>query len=68
MNRPSVVVVTRRTLRKEKYIDYVSEAHLALLIQLKLLPVMIPVVVFKESPGGRPVAEYEVGEFVASIA
>ena len=44
MKRPSVVVVTRRTLRKEKYIDYVSEAHLALLIRLKILPVMIPVV------------------------
>jgi gamma-glutamyl-gamma-aminobutyrate hydrolase PuuD len=44
MNRPSVVVVTRRTLRKEKYIDYVSEAHLSLLIRLKLLPVMVPVV------------------------
>ena len=44
MKRPSVVVVTRRTLRKEKYIDYVSEAHLALLIRLKLLPVMVPVV------------------------
>jgi len=42
--RPSVVVVTRRTLRKEKYIDYVSEAHLALLIRLKILPVMVPVV------------------------
>ena len=44
MKRPSVVVVTRRTLRKEKYIDYVSEAHLALLIRLKILPVMVPVV------------------------
>ena len=44
MKRPSVVVVTRRTLRKEKYIDYVSEAHLALLVRLKMLPVMIPVV------------------------
>ncbi len=44
MNRPSVVVVSRRTLRKEKYIDYVSEAHLGLLIRLKILPVMIPVV------------------------
>ncbi len=44
MKRPSVVVVTRRTLRKEKYIDYVSEAHLELLIRLKLLPVMVPVV------------------------
>ena len=44
MKRPSVVVVTRRTLRKEKYIDYVAEAHLELLIRLKLLPVMVPVV------------------------
>lgn len=44
MKRPSVVVVTRRTLRKQKYIDYVSEAHLSLLVQLKLLPVMVPVV------------------------
>jgi putative glutamine amidotransferase len=44
MTRPSIVVVTRRTLRKDKYIDYVSEAHLALLIQLKMLPVMVPVV------------------------
>jgi putative glutamine amidotransferase len=44
MKRPSVVVVTRRTLRKEKYIDYVSEAHLELLIRLKVLPVMVPVV------------------------
>jgi len=44
MKRPSVVVVTRRTLRKEKYIDYVSESHLELLIRLKMLPVMVPVV------------------------
>jgi len=44
MKRPSVVVTTRRTLRKKKYIDYVSEAHLALLIRLKMLPVMVPVV------------------------
>jgi len=44
MKRPSVVVVTRRTLRKEKHIDYVSEAHLAILVRLKLLPVMVPVV------------------------
>ncbi len=44
MKRPSVVVVTRRTLRKQKYIDYVSESHLTLLMRLKLLPVMVPVV------------------------
>ena len=43
MNRPAVLVVTRRTIRKNKFIDYVSEAHLALLIRLKTLPVMVPV-------------------------
>lgn len=44
MNRPRVLVVTRRTLRKDRYIDYVAEAHLRLLIRLGLLPVMVPVV------------------------
>src|ERR1700730_7721954 len=37
MKRPSVVVVTRRTIRKNKYIDYVGEFHLALLIRLGIL-------------------------------
>jgi gamma-glutamyl-gamma-aminobutyrate hydrolase PuuD len=36
-------VVTRRTERKGKYIDYVGEFHLALLIRLGILPVMVPV-------------------------
>jgi gamma-glutamyl-gamma-aminobutyrate hydrolase PuuD len=44
MKRPSVLVVTRRTVRKHKYIDYVGEFHLALLIKLGILPVMVPVV------------------------
>jgi gamma-glutamyl-gamma-aminobutyrate hydrolase PuuD len=44
MKRPPVIVVTRRTIRKNKYIDYVGEFHLALLIRLGVLPVMIPVV------------------------
>jgi gamma-glutamyl-gamma-aminobutyrate hydrolase PuuD len=44
MKRPAVLVVTRRTVRKNKYIDYVGEFHLALLIRLKTLPVMVPVV------------------------
>ena len=44
MKRPSVLVVTRRTIRKHKYIDYVGESHLALLIRLGILPVMVPVV------------------------
>lgn len=41
--RPRVVVVTRRTIRKHKYIDYVGELHLDLLIGLDLLPVIVPV-------------------------
>ena len=44
MKRPVVLVVTRRTTRKNKSIDYVGEFHLELLIRLRLLPVMVPVV------------------------
>jgi gamma-glutamyl-gamma-aminobutyrate hydrolase PuuD len=44
MKRPSVLVVTRRTIRKNKFIDYVGEFHLGLLIRLGILPVMVPVV------------------------
>jgi putative glutamine amidotransferase len=44
MKRPAVLVVTRKTLRNKKYIDYVGEFHLALLVRLKTLPVMVPVV------------------------
>ncbi len=43
MKRPAVLVVTRRTIRKNKFIDYVAEAHLKLLIRLKTLPLMVPV-------------------------
>jgi gamma-glutamyl-gamma-aminobutyrate hydrolase PuuD len=44
MKRPAVLVVTRRTIRKNKFIDYVGEYHLALLVRLKTLPIMVPVV------------------------
>lgn len=44
MKRPVVLVVARRTSRKNKFIDYVGEFHLELLIKLKLLPVIVPVV------------------------
>ena len=44
MKRPPVLIVTRRTVRKHKYIDYVGEFHLALLIRVGILPVMVPVV------------------------
>jgi gamma-glutamyl-gamma-aminobutyrate hydrolase PuuD len=42
--RPVVVVVTRRTLRKNKYVNYVGAFHLELLLRLRLLPLMVPVV------------------------
>jgi putative glutamine amidotransferase len=44
MKRPRVVVVTRRTTRKNLFIDYVGELHLALLVRVGLLPVLVPVV------------------------
>ena len=44
MNRPQVLVVSRRTTRKNRLIDYVGELHLELLIGLGTLPVMVPVV------------------------
>jgi len=44
MARAHVLVVTRRTTRKNKYIEYVGEYHLENLIRAGLLPVMIPVV------------------------
>lgn len=44
MKDPPVLLVTRRTTRKHKYIDYVGEYHLELLIRLQMFPVMVPVV------------------------
>jgi gamma-glutamyl-gamma-aminobutyrate hydrolase PuuD len=44
MNDPAVLLVTRRTTRKNKYIDYAGEYHLDLLIRLRLFPVLVPVV------------------------
>ena len=44
MKRPVVLVAARRTTRKNKFIDYVGELHLDLLIRLRTLPVIVPVV------------------------
>ena len=41
---PHVIIPTRRTIRKNKYVDYVGEYHLELLVKLGLLPIMVPVV------------------------
>ena len=42
MNRPVVIVVTRRTARRSRYIEYVGETHLELLLKLKTLPLIVP--------------------------
>jgi len=42
--RPVVLAVTRRTIRKNKYVDFLGEYHLRLLVRLGILPVMVPVV------------------------
>src|SRR3954469_10141037 len=43
MNRPRVLVVTRRTSRKSRNIEYVGEAHLENLLNAGLLPVIVPI-------------------------
>jgi gamma-glutamyl-gamma-aminobutyrate hydrolase PuuD len=43
MKRPVVLVVARRMLRKNKYVDYVGEFHLELLIRTGMLPLIVPV-------------------------
>jgi gamma-glutamyl-gamma-aminobutyrate hydrolase PuuD len=42
--RPVVLVTARRTTRQTRYIDYVGELHLKLLIGLHVLPMIVPVV------------------------
>jgi gamma-glutamyl-gamma-aminobutyrate hydrolase PuuD len=42
--RPVVLAVTRRTIRKNKYVDFLGEYHLQLLVRLGIVPVMVPVV------------------------
>ena len=44
MKRPVVLVTARRTKRQTRLIDYVGELHLQLLIDLRLLPLIVPVV------------------------
>jgi gamma-glutamyl-gamma-aminobutyrate hydrolase PuuD len=43
-SRPTVLAVTRRILRKHRYVDYLGELHLGLLLRLQTIPVMVPVV------------------------
>jgi gamma-glutamyl-gamma-aminobutyrate hydrolase PuuD len=42
MKRPTVLVVTRRMMRKDRPVDFLGEAHLQLLVRLRILPVMVP--------------------------
>jgi len=44
MKRPVVVVTTRQTMRGPRYIEYVGELHLDLLLRLRTLPMVMPVV------------------------
>lgn len=44
MNRPTVLITTRRTTRGIRFIDYVGELHLRLLLRLKILPLIVPAV------------------------
>lgn len=44
MKWPAVLTVTRRTIRKNKLVDFTGEFHLELLMRFGLRPVMIPVV------------------------
>ena len=44
MKRPVVLTVTRRWLRKDKWVDFTGEFHLGLLVRFRLLPLMVPVV------------------------
>jgi gamma-glutamyl-gamma-aminobutyrate hydrolase PuuD len=57
MPRARVLVVTRRTTRKSRLIEYVGESHLENLLEAGLLPVVVPV-----APGAPAfLAEYSQG-------
>jgi putative glutamine amidotransferase len=43
MKWPEVVVATRRTTRGSRFIDYVGELHLEILLSLETIPVIVPV-------------------------
>jgi gamma-glutamyl-gamma-aminobutyrate hydrolase PuuD len=65
MKRPTVLTVTRRWTRKNKFVDFTGEFHLELLVRLGLLPLMVPVVEgtlaclpqYKEDMGGLLLVE-----------
>lgn len=44
MKRPVVLITTRRTTRRIRYVDYVAALHLELLVRLRILPLIVPVV------------------------
>ena len=67
MKRPAVVVVTRRTARKNLFINYVGELHLNLLVRLKLLPLMVPVVAGAEDCVAQYAEQIGEGRTIAPI-
>lgn len=44
MSHAKVLVTTRRTTRGIRYIEYVGELHLQLLLRLKICPLIVPIV------------------------
>lgn len=44
MKQPAVLVTARRTTRGSRYVDYVGELHLQILLSLGTLPIVVPVV------------------------
>ncbi|XP_057971181.1 putative glutamine amidotransferase GAT1_2.1 [Malania oleifera] len=40
--RPRILIVSRRTLRKNKFVDFVGEYHLDLIVQNGAVPVIVP--------------------------
>ena len=41
---PKILIVSRRLTRKDKPINWISEAHLSLLLKEKIIPVFVPLV------------------------
>jgi gamma-glutamyl-gamma-aminobutyrate hydrolase PuuD len=44
MRCPAVLITTRRTSRRIRYVDYVGELHIELLLRLRTVPLIVPVV------------------------
>lgn len=43
-NKPVVLIVSRRLVRKNKPVNWVSEAHMSMLMQQGVIPIVVPIV------------------------